>query len=391
MNARKTVIVTGAGTGIGKATALRFARDGYDVVLNGRRPEALAEVAAEIGTAAAVVAPGDVGKRQDCGQIVAAALGHLNRIVLPNGRFVYAHAAGDPAQAHEGYNLLRHCGTLWFMARAARGTADAQALDAIRRAAAYLARKLEPAPWARPDRPSLALVGKGVVKLGGLGLGLLALDEVGRLGALPDLPLGLTETLARMRRYALDEIEGDDFRHKRILATGEVTAFRSDYYTGEAIFGLLMTGPADPDLTRVTTALMRHGYGWAQQSHWMAYAACEAVSRAVVPEALGSAYLTGLMEAILTDAHYRARRQSTPIACRTEALTRVLLLSRDHPGLLDPALLVRVRDHAAQNLALQLDWYEDGQFWKGDDERKVQIDYIQHNATAFLHWAMLTG
>lgn len=322
-------------------------------------------------------------------QIVGAALDHLTRIVLPNGRFVYAHEAGDIGRVHDGYNLLRHCGTLWFMARAS-GFGHLRAQDAIRRAAGYLAGKLEPAPWARPDAPSLALVGKGMVKLGGLGLGLLALSEVGRIpGALPDLPLGLAETITRMRTYALDEIEGDDFRHKRVLATGEVTGFRSDYYTGEAIFGLLVTGPTTDDLTHVTTTLMRQGYGWAQQSHWMAYAACEAVARGVVPEALGSAYLTRLMEAILGDPHYRARRQSTPIACRSEALTRVLLLSREVPGLLSPDLIARIRTHTAENLALQLDWYADGQFWKGDDARKVQIDYIQHNATAFLHWAML--
>lgn len=322
-------------------------------------------------------------------EIVAAALEHLTRIVLPGGRFIYAHEAGDIGQVHDGYNLLRHCGTLWFMARAASDR-HPKAEAAIRRATGYMAGKLEPAPWARPGAPSLALVGKGVVKLGGLGLGLLALAEVGKLSqALPDLPLGLEETITRMRRYALDEIEGDDFRHKRVLATGEVTAFRSDYYTGEAIFGLLVTGPAPDDLTRVATALMRQGYGWAQQSHWMAYAACEAVARGVVPEALGSAYLTRLMEAILGDSHYRGRRQSTPIACRTEALTRVLLLARDVPGLLAPDLITRIRDHAAENLALQLHWYADGQFWKGDDARKVQIDYIQHNATAFLHWGLL--
>ena len=40
MTARKTVIITGAGTGIGRATALRFARDGYNVVLNGRNTQA---------------------------------------------------------------------------------------------------------------------------------------------------------------------------------------------------------------------------------------------------------------------------------------------------------------------------------------------------------------
>lgn len=330
--------------------------------------------------------------------IVAQSLDHLARITLPVGRFIYAHEAGDTTQRHDGYNLLRHCGTHWFMARAVNQCGPAASdgvLDAVRRAAGFLGRKLEPAPWARPDHPSLALVGKGMVKLGGLGLGLLALSEVGRIaaldGKLTDLPLGLAETVTRMRRYALDEIDGDDFRHKRILATGEVTSFRSDYYTGEAIFGLLVTGPADAELARVTASLLRRGYGWAQQSHWMAYAACEAVERDLVPKTLGATYLTGLMEAILGDALYRFRRQSTPIACRSEALTRVLLLARRLPGLLSPDLLARVRVHVAENLALQLDWYKDGQFWQGDGATRVQIDYIQHNATAFLHWAELEG
>src|SRR4051794_4646209 len=39
----KTAIVTGAGSGIGRATALALLREGYAVVLAGRRPEALAE------------------------------------------------------------------------------------------------------------------------------------------------------------------------------------------------------------------------------------------------------------------------------------------------------------------------------------------------------------
>ena len=41
------VVITGAAGGIGRATALRFARSGAHVVLAGRRAEALEEVAAE--------------------------------------------------------------------------------------------------------------------------------------------------------------------------------------------------------------------------------------------------------------------------------------------------------------------------------------------------------
>jgi NAD(P)-dependent dehydrogenase (short-subunit alcohol dehydrogenase family) len=42
----KTAIVTGAGSGIGRAAAIALLKEGYNVVLAGRRPEALAETAA---------------------------------------------------------------------------------------------------------------------------------------------------------------------------------------------------------------------------------------------------------------------------------------------------------------------------------------------------------
>jgi NAD(P)-dependent dehydrogenase (short-subunit alcohol dehydrogenase family) len=58
----KTAIVTGAGSGIGRATALALLREGYSVVLAGRRPEALAETIAqaEIASPRALAVPTDV-------------------------------------------------------------------------------------------------------------------------------------------------------------------------------------------------------------------------------------------------------------------------------------------------------------------------------------------
>ena len=46
----KTVMVTGATAGFGRATALEFARNGYNVIITGRRKERLLELAKEIET-----------------------------------------------------------------------------------------------------------------------------------------------------------------------------------------------------------------------------------------------------------------------------------------------------------------------------------------------------
>ncbi len=59
---RKVAIVTGAGTGIGKGTALAFLREGWCVALAGRRAELLEKTVAEAGPSGsqALVVPTDV-------------------------------------------------------------------------------------------------------------------------------------------------------------------------------------------------------------------------------------------------------------------------------------------------------------------------------------------
>ena len=58
----KVALVTGAGTGIGKAVALAFLQEGYRVTLTGRRKELLEQAVTEAGTVAgqALIVPTDV-------------------------------------------------------------------------------------------------------------------------------------------------------------------------------------------------------------------------------------------------------------------------------------------------------------------------------------------
>ncbi|CAN7448735.1 SDR family NAD(P)-dependent oxidoreductase [Pseudorhodoferax sp. LjRoot39] len=77
----KVAIVTGAGTGIGKAAALALAAGGWRVVLAGRRPEPLEEVKSAAGSGALVV-PTDVADAASVAALFDAAVKAHGRVDL---------------------------------------------------------------------------------------------------------------------------------------------------------------------------------------------------------------------------------------------------------------------------------------------------------------------
>ena len=88
--------MTGAATGIGRATALTFARDGYAVTLVGRRTEPLEHLADELRDSGgdAIAAPADVTSREEASAAIGAAVEHFGGIdVLVNNAGVADSAA----------------------------------------------------------------------------------------------------------------------------------------------------------------------------------------------------------------------------------------------------------------------------------------------------------
>jgi short-subunit dehydrogenase len=92
----KVVIITGASSGIGAATALRLARDGMRLTLAARRRERLEQVAAQVQSLGgeALVVQVDVCKPEDIQRMVQATLARWGRIeVLVNN----AGVGNEPA------------------------------------------------------------------------------------------------------------------------------------------------------------------------------------------------------------------------------------------------------------------------------------------------------
>jgi NAD(P)-dependent dehydrogenase (short-subunit alcohol dehydrogenase family) len=83
----KAAVVTGAGSGVGRAVALRLLRDGWHVALVGRRQDALIETAglAVDASPRALVSPCDVGDEAAVDAMASRVLGQFSRVeVLVN-------------------------------------------------------------------------------------------------------------------------------------------------------------------------------------------------------------------------------------------------------------------------------------------------------------------
>ena len=112
MNARQVAIVTGSGTGIGAATALRLAARGFEVVVNYSRSEVEAEAtAAECRHAGAdaIVCRADVAEDADCRALVQAAVsrwGRIDALVNNAGMSSFAGAANWDAIDAETFQRI---------------------------------------------------------------------------------------------------------------------------------------------------------------------------------------------------------------------------------------------------------------------------------------------
>ena len=81
----KTIVITGAASGIGRATALIFAREGANVVCADVNAAGLRETAEAVRQAGAraVAVPTDVTSRRQVDELAARAIGEFGRVQFP--------------------------------------------------------------------------------------------------------------------------------------------------------------------------------------------------------------------------------------------------------------------------------------------------------------------
>lgn len=88
----RVAIITGAGTGIGKAISIAYAREGADVAGAGRRVEKLQETAREVESLGRkfLAVKCDVIKKEDCDNVIAQTIKRFGRIdILVNNAAYY--------------------------------------------------------------------------------------------------------------------------------------------------------------------------------------------------------------------------------------------------------------------------------------------------------------
>lgn len=131
----RVAVITGGGTGIGRASALVLAERGADVVLAGRRVEPLKDTASEIEALGrkALTVPTDVTSPEDCQALVDSTLAEFGRLdVLLNNAGGGATKSLMKWTDDEWRQVLDlNLSSAWYLSRAAAKPMIAQGKGSI--------------------------------------------------------------------------------------------------------------------------------------------------------------------------------------------------------------------------------------------------------------------
>ncbi|WP_210251427.1 glucose 1-dehydrogenase [Neorhizobium sp. P12A] len=116
----KVAVVTGANSGIGLASAKRFAEEGARVFMTGRRKEQLDEAVREVGRNARGI-PGDIARLEDLNrlyEVVKAEAGHLDVVFANAGGGEFAPLGSISEEHYDRTFDINVKGTLFTVQKA---------------------------------------------------------------------------------------------------------------------------------------------------------------------------------------------------------------------------------------------------------------------------------
>jgi len=110
MTERKRAIITGASSGVGRAAAVRFAAEGWDVCLTARRSNELQKLLGELPPGEHLVCPGDYSQESTAQAIatqVAERWGGLDALINCAGIYAPVHSIDTPlVEFHRAFEIM---------------------------------------------------------------------------------------------------------------------------------------------------------------------------------------------------------------------------------------------------------------------------------------------